>query len=573
MSPVIKGEARRHQLVTTYGVGSVIALGDESFMVAGIDYWKVSDPTIHEPRLEKDLGVEGFVDPPASGEDRHADVPVVRFPAMHSCPSCGRLAPHSQFTSFDRNRCEMCEALLVPSRFIVACINGHIDDFPYFEWTHAHSKPTGDRHELRLDVSGTTASLRDVLISCACGKEMTMDGAFRSTVLRGIAKCSGKSPWLRTAPVECAEVPRTLQRGASNVWYPTMRSALSIPPWSDGLYRVLDRHWNILREIAEEVLPSALKGLAAKSGYSVDDLVAAATRRRKELDGDVAADGRGIRAGEYEALCRGRAETSSDQDFVCEPVDAIGATALSAWFSKVMAVPRLREVRALECFTRIHPPSPADGPERRGELYESNPGWLPAIEVSGEGVFVVLDEVRLRRWEQDAGVRGRLKQIDDRYRARFAALQKEPDRTITPQFVLLHSLAHMLIDQWSLECGYPASSLRERVYADDGMAGILVYTATTDSAGSLGGVVALSEAGRLAAAMVETTERAGWCSSDPLCSEAVAAGVDSLNLAACHACMLLPEVSCEEMNLLLDRASVVDAPGAPGFGFFDSKFN
>jgi hypothetical protein len=572
MSPVIKGEARRHQLVTTYGVGSVIALGDESFMVAGIDYWKADDPTIHEPRLEKELGVEGFVDPPASGDDHRPDVPVVRFPSMQSCPSCGRLAPHSQFTTFDKNKCEMCEALLVPSRFIVACANGHVDDFPYFLWVHARSVPTGEQHELRLGAAGMTASLADVVISCSCGKEMTMEGAFRSAALRGIARCSGNAPWLRTAPADCGEVPRTLQRGASNVWYPSIKSALSIPPWSDGLYRVLDKHWNILRDIAEEVLPGALKGLAAKSGYSLEDLVTAAMRRRRELDEGSGAEGPDLRAGEYEALYRGRPEASSEQDFVCEPVDPTGTT-LSAWFLKVMAVPRLREVRALESFTRILPPSPADAPERRAPLYESDPGWLPAIEVSGEGVFIVLNEERVRRWEADAGVRTRLRQIAERYRARFATLKKEPDRTITPRFVLLHSLAHLLINQWSLECGYPAAALRERIYSGDGMAGILVYTATTDSAGSLGGVVALAEPRRLASAVAEALERAAWCSSDPLCSEAVAAGVDSLNLAACHACMLLPEVSCEEMNVLLDRAAVVDTPGSPGFGYFETTFD
>ena len=114
MSPVIKGEARRHQLVTTYGVGSVVALGDESFMVAGIDYWQVDDPNIHEPRLERELRVEGFVDPPASGDERRPDIPVVRFPDMHSCPSCKRLAPHRDFTTFDGNKCGLCEELLVP---------------------------------------------------------------------------------------------------------------------------------------------------------------------------------------------------------------------------------------------------------------------------------------------------------------------------------------------------------------------------------------------------------------------------------------------------------------------------
>jgi hypothetical protein len=572
MSPVIKGEARRHQLVTTYGVGAVIALGDESFMVAGIDYWKVDGPTIHEPRLEKELRVEGFVDPPASGDEHKPDIPVVRFPTWHSCPSCGRLAPHGQFTTFDRNRCEMCETLLVPSRFIVACANGHIDDFPYFRWVHAQSRPTGDRHELHLGVAGMTASLRDVVVSCSCGQEMTMDGAFRFAALRGIAKCSGRAPWLHAEAAECDLAPQTLQRGASNVWYPAMRSALSIPPWSDGLYRVLDKHWNILREIAEEVLPSALKGLAAKSGYSVADLVLAALRRRKELDATDGGDDAAIRGEEYEALDRGRAEMSSDQDFVCEPVGTSGS-GLSRWVSKVMAVPRLREVRVLEGFTRIHPPAPTDGPERLGALFDADPGWLPAIEVSGEGVFVVLDADRVRRWEGDPLVRARIKPLDDRYRARFTARRQEPDRAITPRFVLLHSLAHILINQWSLECGYPAAALRERIYAAESMAGILIYTATTDSAGSLGGVVGLAEPRRLESAVAEMLDRAGWCSADPLCSEAAAAGVDSLNLAACHACMLLPEVSCEEMNLLLDRAAVVDTPGAPGAGYFGIRFD
>jgi hypothetical protein len=135
----------------------------------------------------------------------------------------------------------------------------------------------------------------------------------------------------------------------------------------------------------------------------------------------------------------------------------------------------------------------------------------------------------------------------------------------------LHTLAHLLVTQWSLECGYPAASLRERVYADSAMAGILIYTATSDSAGSLGGVVGLAEPNRLESALEEMLARAAWCSSDPLCGESEGSGVDSLNLAACHACSLLPETSCEEMNLLLDRALVSDVPGAQGFGYFTSQ--
>ena len=71
--------------------------------------------------------------------------------------------------------------------------------------------------------------------------------------------------------------------------------------------------------------------------------------------------------------------------------------------------------------------------------------------------------------------------------------------------MLIHSLAHAVIDQWALDSGYPASSLRERLYVDDDMAGFLIYTATSDSAGSLGGVVAEAEPDRLEASFRELT--------------------------------------------------------------------
>ena len=133
--------------------------------------------------------------------------------------------------------------------------------------------------------------------------------------------------------------------------------------------------------------------------------------------------------------------------------------------------------------------------------------------------------------------------------------------------MLIHSLAHAVIDQWALDSGYPASALRERLYADEDMAGFLIYTATSDSAGSLGGVIAEAEPGRLEASFRELTARTSWCSADPLCVESGPNGVDGLNLAACHSCLLLPEVSCEEMNMLLDRALLAGLPGALDAGF------
>jgi hypothetical protein len=194
--------------------------------------------------------------------------------------------------------------------------------------------------------------------------------------------------------------------------------------------------------------------------------------------------------------------------------------------------------------------------------------WLPAIEVTGEGVFLRLRDDVLVEWERIKAVVKRAARINENYRRAFDAQGKPPDREVTARFLLLHTLAHSLINQWSLECGYPASSLRERLYVSEGMAGLLIYTASSDSAGSLGGVVAQAEGTRLDSSLAEAIARSAWCSSDPLCIEADASGVDSLNLAACHACVLLPEVSCEERNLLLDRALLVGRPDDRNVGFF-----
>ena len=569
MSPVIKGSVRRNQLISTYGVGSIVPLGDESFMIAGIDRWNVAEPDIHEPRLERELGVPGFVRPPASEDDKRPDVPVVRFPIWSSCPTCHRLDSHRFFTSFDGSRCGTCDEPLVPSRFVVACTRGHIDDFPYWEWAHhgSHSRPA-QVHDMRLDSMGTTASLRDIVVGCSCGAERSLEGAFRGQALKPIVGCRGKRPWLDVPPEPCDELPRTLQRGASNVWYGVDRSALSIPPWSEGAYRALNRYWFIVGNMPEEGLAEMITntGLAKKSGYAVSELVAAVVAR-KAVERGFASESTDLRGQEYEALVKGRPEITPDQDFVCVPTPVAGSYA-GRWLDRVMAVTRLREVRALQGFTRVLPPSPSDDPARRASLFAVDPGWLPAIEVMGEGVFLKLNDDMVDAWERRPRVAARAAKIDANYQARFAAFGKPADRVITPRFLLVHTLAHLLINQWSLECGYPTASLRERIYADGQMAGILIYTATSDSAGSLGGIVALADPDRLAAALAETLQRAGWCSSDPLCSESQGSGVDALNLAACHACVLLPEVSCEWMNTILDRAAVVATSGEPDVAFF-----
>ena len=153
----------------------------------------------------------------------------------------------------------------------------------YFSWVHAGGKGTGNLHQLMIRAGGTSASLRDIEISCTCGLSKSMEGAFGKNVLREIGyKCSGSRPWLGESPEMCIETPRTFQRGASNVWFPTVYSSISIPPWSEGAFRLLNRYWSALQHAPNDALAQILNGMGIVKGtpYTVDDLVLAVQQRK-----------------------------------------------------------------------------------------------------------------------------------------------------------------------------------------------------------------------------------------------------------------------------------------------------
>jgi hypothetical protein len=388
-----------------------------------------------------------------------------------------------------------------------------------------------------------------------------MEGAFAREALTGIRSCGGYRPWLRSdSQGGCGKLLRTTQRGASNVWFSNVRSVLSIPPWSEGLQKFVQANWSTFRLDFD---PDELKIMAGKvidksgAGYSVEELVAAIEARKNEAERG--RDEAETRAEEYRALCQGRSG-GADADFVAEVTEP--PAGLERFVDRVTVVSRLREVRAFTGFSRLQP----NRPEGDGAAIAEHADWLPAIAVHGEGVFLRLDEEALRAWESNATVRERLDELQKRWQRSFLY----DGGMLTPRFVLAHTFAHALIDEWSLAGGYPAASLRERVFADEHGVGVLVYTAAADSAGSLGGLIAQAEPARLGPSLEEGIRRYAWCSGDPVCSETRSQGAEGLNMAACHACALVPETSCEHRNGLLDRALLVGVPGERDFGFFSS---
>jgi hypothetical protein len=304
--------------------------------------------------------------------------------------------------------------------------------------------------------------------------------------------------------------------------------------------------------------------MLATNGMTTDieELIALIALRK---GGGQATQGEDLRQEEYDAILRGAEEKSRDDLFVCTASEP--PREFTSWIDTVRRVERLREVRALVGFTRLYPQADEEEPIE-APLFVRDPRWRPAIEVRGEGVFFRLNQRKLHTWENSDIVRRRTGKL----RANFSGemLGRIVDRNgITPRLLLIHTFAHMLLNQWALDSGYPASSLRERIYSSERMAGFMIYTASSDSAGSLGGVVAQSNPDRLRESLQGTLLRGQWCSADPLCIEADSQGTNNVNLAACHSCVLLPEVSCEQMNCFLDRALVVGTPEEPELGFFN----
>ena len=190
--------------------------------------------------------------------------------------------------------------------------------------------------------------------------------------------------------------------------------------------------------------------------------------------------------------------------------------------------------------------------------------------MQGEGIFFEFDGEAVEKWVEKPEVQARVKSLREAYRkSRF---RNNEEGELRPAFILL------LINQLSFECGYGSSSIRERLYCEKtsnefGMYGVLIYTASGDAEGSLGGLVRQGESNRLEDTICNAIRNAVWCSSDPVCIQSLGQGPESCNLAACHNCALLPETCCECGNRLLDRGVVVGDLKDRTIGFFSALCN
>lgn len=602
---------RRSQLISPFGVGAMVDFpGDESLMTAGLDEWPSAtlecppDWLVREERLQARLRVNHFRLPPDYREPGNGvllanqHIPFVRFPQWHYCPRRGAMEMRPLYAGRMRCPCRSgldCQSIpegrrpwLIPSRFAAVCPRGHIEDFPFMEWVHRDGSEY-QGHKLRLLPGRSSASLSGIKLECDCGKSESMTDVFNfdsgtgGSLHRIGHDCSGNMPWIGRTEA-CGQYLRVVQRGASNVYFPLTLSSIYLPLWGEDISRsinkILDRPniWETLTAGLDDgkfIQRARCEMLASSNHVDVDELMEAAQRKLDGTESVVSAVSQSqeeFRRQEYEALRAGRGGNSTDLLVDIKDVGLYGSE-LASSLSGICLVRKLRETRVLVGFSRLLPvEDPASGGLRPISLGGALP-WLPATVVYGEGIFLEFNEDVLRDWAENPLVKDRVfslkEQVNRSRLARGIALWE-----VSPKYVLLHTFAHALVSQLSFDCGYGSASLRERIYCESDdpnrpMQGFLVYTASGDSEGTLGGLVRQGEPDRLRFVVEQALRRIEWCSSDPVCIESPGQGSDNANLAACHGCVLLPETSCETGNRLLDRGILIGTPEASGLGFFE----
>lgn len=605
------GDIRPSQLIFTFGVGALLDLPSMSAMVMGLDDWdtrfcsKISEDRLLAA-LQRRLGpqVAQLYMPPMMPEGMKQDqgapaigVPAVPFPRWLRCPLCDTLATvdsgvfalqqdrwRPEMTSYAHQNCLKAKGRspsALAARFLLACREGHITDFPWLEFIHGQAKPCLPAR-MTLREFGASGDASDIIAKCLeCGKEQRMAKAFDPDAPFA---CRAHHPHLRWVdPQGCKASAKTVLLGASNSWFPVALSAISVPQATDKLGQLVEAHWSKLSDIPSlEVLKYAAdpKRMPHFADYQIEEIwraIEAWRERQAQGSGEKAED---LKQPEWAAFSAG--ETGREgKDFKLRAVPP--PQGFESLFEPTVLVERLREVRALMGFTRIE--SNGDftdavltTDQRRAPLSRGNPNWLPVSEVRGEGLFLRLREETLGQWEALPAIQslgGAFLKSHSVWR-RLRNLTPEADGFPAMRYVLLHSLAHALMRQIVLDCGYTAASVRERLYSrvpgEEGgpMAGFLLYTAASDSEGTLGGLVDLGTPASLGRHLTQTLENLRMCASDPLCSEhEPATDGRGIHAASCHACMFAPETSCERGNRYLDRGVLVKTFKPGGTAFFE----
>ena len=591
------GQLRQGQVVSTFGPGAMLDLPNHSVLIAGLEHWRGMSDEIVEPRLADKLclllevpSIKLYAPPPDPQDPTALQTGLAawQFPEWFIVQDAAAGEDGKAFRSrmlvhrsaltggkyIDQNK---KRRPVVPVRFVRACRNGHIGDIDWRAFVHGAASEC--KRQLWIDERGTSGDLGEVWVRCECKAERSMAQA-AMLQNRALGHCNGSRPWLGPYTNEsCGDPNRLLIRNASNAYFPQLLSVISLPDRDERIKQAVDSIWDTLEAVEnlEQLRYERRKAKvkAALEDLTDDEVLAEIQARSTGTD----EESKTVKQAELETLMASKQELGNDQ-----PDGTFFARTLSpdkwraSWtttIERIVLVHRLREVVAQVGFTRFEAAAPniegeLDLGVRRASLAREMT-WLPATENKGEGVFLQFQREAVDQWLGRQAVRKRGRQLEAGFNAWVAEHQGTHRRFPGLPYIMLHSFSHLLITAVSLECGYPASSIRERIYALPTVGyGVLLYTGSSDAEGTLGGLVEVGR--RIHEHMHQALEMGELCSNDPVCAEHEPENAHErrfLQGSACHGCLLIAETCCEQHNDFLDRALVTATLENLGAEFFD----
>jgi len=571
---------RKSQVIQPFGVGSIIEGEGGSYVVKDISEWRVPDmEDISIPSLVEGIpSIRRIMSPKNDFE-----LPVQRFPQWNFCPnpSCRRLY---KLKYQDKNQCRTPECKnkqLVPMRWVMVCEDGHMADIDWSYYCHlgqvadtGRCQPPPDRGSIKF-FTGQGGDFDQMFLECKeCGAKNNFE--FLKPVSDDIRfDCPGYQAWVFNDNASCDKKAVFQPRGSAIIHYPKILSSLDLSS-EESLVSIRDNDtyqqtvqmfrgfWEEVPEQQKAGVYMTLSNIAEEYGYSEEearqafheDVISQDNSPEEPIDEtyDLELLQKDILFKEYKLITS--AENINISTLKKSDVD-IGGLEQRDFIKRLIRIENLVEVRAFFGFNRVNPdnePITAD--------IENSRDWIPGVKILGEGIFFEIDHSKINSWKENNRDAINLRISPIRKAFRDHPLGEEMGAAASPEFILIHTLSHIFISKLAFQAGYSVNSIRERIYCfpEINSFGVLIYTADSDSEGSLGGLQELGKASKFSNILMKSIEDSRWCSNDPICRESKGLSVQQLNRSACHSCSLLPETSCIYNNTLLDRVLLTGEP-------------
>lgn len=616
----------RSKHISNYGgVGSLIETTDNSIIIETFDEWGYNELNetlthyiIKDDRLLQRLksrfpNLKHLVAIPTERDSfLHKVRPTASyFPKWFYCTRCNHFAHYDEWkkrwkasgkkeATFYPPKCNNRDCKgnhLEQIRFVLTCSNGHIHDLPWDFWNNRlpsdrsqqndeenenkneksngpqldFSKRCCDSQDLIYKISRENTELSGIWVECKnCKKKANLKGIFNFEQL-----CLGKKYWLKPDngkfhEENCSAKTSVKLKTSNSVYYANSLSSLFIPELQNPLSSEIRLDIDNMVE-SGQFTPEQIVQLVSIQKKIDKELI------QQYLEtGDIKYIPDNLyRETEYKYFLE-KEQPDNKQIKFC----VIDCSEEINGFSKLVKIDKLKKITVQTSFTRNEPidvdsilqnQSDYEYAVQRQSVSKNNfeTKTLPALESYGEGILFVLDEQKLKQWEQQQEVVERTEKIKSNAQNADWKSHQIIAKTLTPKKVLIHTLSHLLMRELEYVCGYPVSSLSERLYVSETMNGFLI-SAFDGTEGYMGGLSNLcNDLKNLNKIVKSAILRATDCSSDPICIESEGQGVGQLNLAACHSCTLTPETTCELSNLYLDRKLIVSKE----YGFLNSTID